>query len=75
MDLWKLTQRERTGYDTYCGLVVCAPDRETAAAIHPSDDWEADTWASSPEKVTVQYLGKAAKGIPQGVVLADFQAG
>lgn len=39
--------------------------------------WEdaADTWASSPDKVEVKYLGRARPGTKEGVILASFNAG
>lgn len=39
MNLYKLTQEECTGYDSYDSVIVCAETSENAAKIHP---WEYD---------------------------------
>ena len=81
MNLYKITQGEFIGYDTYDSAVVAAPSHEAARKIHPSpyvttDDWKnRDNWASSPDNVTAEYIGKAAAGTEAGVILASFNAG
>lgn len=91
MYLYKLIQSSVRGYDTYSNCVVCAPDEETAAKIHPSGDalaseldrpfispytgWEDSRWAQRPIDVEVVYLGVADPSIPEGVVCASFHAG
>lgn len=79
MKLYLLTQDENNGYDTYDSMVVAAMDVDTAKTIlpHENDSWGQSwsTWASSPNNVTVTYIGEAAPNIEQGVVLASFNAG
>ncbi|AHC30556.1 hypothetical protein CC53_gp139 [Rhizobium phage vB_RleS_L338C] len=62
--LWRLSQRDRSEYDTYDRAVVVAVNEDMARRIHPNNpaaadyDWSKDdTWARSPEHVTVKYLG------------------
>jgi len=88
MNLYKITQSEKEGYDTYDSAVVCAPSPKVARSIHPShggylpnlEQWKPgeywyEYWASSPESVSVKFIGKAARGMKQGVVMASFNAG
>lgn len=78
MKLWRLSQGEKTGYDTHDSCVVAAPDESAARRVHPSSvSWEGDfsTWASSPEGVRAEYLGEAKDGTPTGLILASFNAG
>jgi hypothetical protein len=79
MNLYLLTQKENSGWDTYDSVVVAAKNEQEAKKILPSEysDWNnlCGTWASSPENVTVEYIGKAKEGTVKGVVLASFNAG
>jgi hypothetical protein len=82
MKLWLISQDSNEGYDTYDSAVVCAPNEEAARFIHPgsgefnSHPWEINyTWCKSPDQVTVKEIGLAHPSMPQGVVLASFNAG
>lgn len=80
MNLYRLTQNENRGYDTYDACIVAARTLDDAAQIHPSafckKCWDqSGSWASTPENVNVEYIGKAATGIERGVILASFNAG
>ena len=82
MKLFKISQSENGGYDTFDSAVVVAKDETDAASIHPMlvwggnrQDWHSTTWAYSPAKVDVEYLGDAADGIERGVIVASFNAG
>lgn len=80
MNLYLLRQNENSGYDTYDSCVVAARTPDDAAQIHPSTYCEkcwdqSGSWASTPENVSVEYIGKAATGTVRGVVLASFNAG
>ena len=77
MNLYLLSQDENSGYDTYDSVIVAAETHGEASEIHPSvyGGWSSGIWASSPDNVTVEYLGKAKEGIKKGVVLASFNAG
>lgn len=84
MNLYLISQETNNDYDTFDSAVVCAPDELAARNMHPSGECESATeceleirrgsWCA-PEHVMVQYLGKATKGLKQGVVLASFNAG
>lgn len=80
MNLYKLTQSEACGYDTYDSCIVAARTIEGAVKIHPDTYCEkcgdqSGSWAAGPESIHAEYVGKAAPGITQGVVLASFNAG
>ena len=81
MKLFLISQSENTDYDSFDSAVVCAPDEDTARRMHPSNgeigsDWSRPfgSWCSSPDAVTVKYIGEAATGIEQGVVCSSFNA-
>jgi hypothetical protein len=84
MNLYLISQEENYVRSSYDAAVVCTPDEETARNMYPGDgtimesaSWldRFNCWCSSPDQVTVQYLGKADESIKQGVVLASFNAG
>lgn len=69
MKLFLISQDENNGYDTCDSAVVCAKNIEGARNTAPG---KAESWCSSPDLVTVVYLGEADGEIPPGVVLASF---
>jgi len=86
MKLFKISQTQEDGYDTYDSAVVAAPDEAAARNMNPSGgpsglgniqmDWARHAyigWCKSPDQVTVEYLGETDK--PQGVICASFNAG
>lgn len=80
MNLYRISQSENMGYDTYDSAVVVAEDAADARSIHPNgrDDWDPndDSWCSDPSMVEVEYLGIAAYGWGRGVVVcSSFNAG
>ncbi len=80
MNLYKLTQTEVHGYGTYDSCVVAARTLEDAATVHPDiycrKTWDqSGSWASCPDKVHAEYIGKAATGVERGVIVASFKAG
>ena len=91
MKLWLLEQDENNGYDTYDSMVVAAESEDEARHIHPNSDlleeataiakgWDPwkhliDSWATTPERVTVKLLGEAIPGTKAGVVVSSFNAG
>ena len=78
MNLYALTQSENGGYDTYDACIVCANSEDDAKQITPDgDDWneKCSSWASSPENVAVELIGKATDHIKRGVVIGSFNAG
>jgi len=83
-NLYLITQKENTDYDTFDGVVVFAPDEETARNMNPrtgkpmtDGDWEYpyNGWASDPKRVKVKFLGTAVPYSKKGIVLASFIAG
>lgn len=83
MYLYLISQNENNDYDNYDSAIVCAPSESMARLIHPGynsmdlkcfqEDY--NSWCSSPALVTVKLIGIAHPDIPQGVVLASFNAG
>lgn len=73
MNLYRISQVENTGYDTYDSAVVAAEDENAARQIHPCKygDWGdmTYTWASSPDTVIVEYIGTATPGIRAGTII------
>lgn len=76
MNLYKLSQTENGGYDTFDSCVVCADNEAAARLITPEykSTW-CGGWCSGPEYVEVELIGKAAAGLLAGVVLASYNAG
>lgn len=83
MKLFKLSQTENNGYDTYDSCVVAAENAEDAKLIHPSEhaseSWvterfDTGAWAK-PDQISVEEIGTAAPHIKPGVILASFNAG
>ena len=82
MKIFLISQSENNDYDTYDSAVVIAEDEESARKIHPSMDsfyeypWgKWPTWASSPDFVTVEYIGEAKKDSVKCVICASYNAG
>lgn len=83
MNLYHVSQKENTDYDTYSDFVVAAKNEEEARNTSPDgetmtqEDWarEYSCWASSPSKVKVELIGKASKGVEKGVICSSFHAG
>ena len=80
MNLYLISQIENEGYDTFDSMVVCAESEEDAKSIHPmgcNSYWETQSriWATSPQNVSVKYLGLSDDAIESGIVLASFNAG
>jgi len=82
MNIYKISQSDNNGYDTFDSAVVYALTEEDARNIVPLWDGEQgtwgegfDMWASSPSSVEVEYLGKDLGTVKPGVILASFNAG
>lgn len=79
MKLFLLSQDENVGYDTHDSAVVAAKNEDEAKLINISDytNWDDmySSWCSSPDNVTVTYLGEAKEGTKTGIILASFNAG
>ena len=73
MKLWKISQTESTGYDTFSDAVVVADNEDAARSVHPAcdnaesvvffsrywlqEEYHWSEWATKKENVTVVYLG------------------
>lgn len=88
LNIYLLSQDERRQYDTYDSCVVVAESEEEAVKIHPDSgnvvyNWWEDpmvqrcnhAWASHPNNVRVQCIGKADPSQEKGSILASFNAG
>ncbi len=75
MKLFLLKQYERTSEQAIKSCVVIARTYNDAAKTHPLsevkslEEWPVcDLWASTPDKVHLEFLGEAAKGAEKGIV-------
>lgn len=79
MKIWRISQDQYEGYDTFDSAIVAAETEEAAKSTHPSEygNWDKSNgdWCSSPGHVTAEYIGDAAPHIQAGVILASFNAG
>ena len=78
MNLYLLSQTQNNDYDTYDSCVVASEDRDSAKKINPcNSEWgyRFSAWCSSPEHVTVEYLGVAKEGTQEGIIISSFNAG
>lgn len=82
MNIYIVTRPGETSYEEYVGAVVIALSPTAAKRIHPAGGSNVDGteqgWSKSfvaPDKVEVEYLGKAAANSKPGVVLASFHNG
>lgn len=77
MNIYLLSQSDNRGYDTYDSCVVYAESEDAARLILPSEyaEFGGGTWASSPEGVTVKYLGATGNVAGPGLILASFKSG
>jgi hypothetical protein len=77
MKLFHISQTENNNYDTFDSAVVAAESEDAARNTVPGKpfghSWT--DWCSTPELVTVCYIGEAAEGTPAGVICASFNAG
>ena len=81
MNIYLVSQTDIEGYDSFDAFVCYAMCEEDAANTLPSSSvrWDDNykSWASSPSKVTVKYLGTctASNKSEAGVILASYNAG
>ena len=77
MKLWKLSQKANSDYDTYDSAIVAAETMNNAQMIEVGGPSGADVYGSwtKPEYVTVEYIGEAKEGTPEGIILSSFNAG
>jgi hypothetical protein len=90
MNLYRLSQKENDGYDTYDSAVVAAESPSDARTIYPGtsegweyrvaggqweSSWRGGAWTKSPASVLVEEIGIAKEGTERGVIIASFNAG
>ena len=79
LNLYQLSQESSTGPDCYDSCIVAAENEYRATRIHPNGsrfgtpNYFEDNWAL-PNKVTATLIGVAEPGIPEGVLVASFNA-
>jgi len=80
MNIYRISQDENSGWDTFDSAVVYAKSEEEAKRIHPNGYFGVEedlggTWAP-PKYVKVELLGKAESSIVEaGIIVASFNAG
>lgn len=89
MNIYKLSQTENKGWDTFDSMIVIAENEDQAKLMFPHSDnlegdydfstnyWgRLDYWATSPKNVNVELLGMCyfSDSKPK-IVLASFNAG
>ena len=75
MNIYKISQSENNGYDTFDSAIVAAESEEKARDMNPISEWgnnplkvnwdctsRRSSWAFSREKVNVEFLGVAKEG-------------
>lgn len=79
MKLYRISQTQVEGYDTYSDAIVAAPSMSMARCIHPAglhpSNWKLGSWCGSTAQVKVEYLGVAKSGTKLGVICASYHAG
>jgi hypothetical protein len=90
MNIYLISQEEFRGYDVFKSAVVIADSEAQAKQINPkstrltknpfmtTNDWNDpwSGWASSPDQVVVEYLGKADELYNKVMVICtSFNAG
>jgi hypothetical protein len=79
MFIYRLSQTDNIGYDTYDSIVVIAASTDDAREILPSPycAWgeRYSSWANSPDSVEVELIGVALHDSKPGLVLISFNAG
>jgi hypothetical protein len=85
MNLYKISQDDVGGWDTFDSAVVAAETVEAAKRIHPASyvdkpvgekrEYYSLSWTNDPEKVSCKFIGVAVTGTQQGVICASFNAG
>jgi hypothetical protein len=83
MNLYKISQDDVSGWDTYDSAIVVAETEEEAKKIHPAcyvnksvgEGADSSTWTNDPSKVLCELIGVAVAGTSKGVICASFNAG
>lgn len=75
MLIYKLTQDEKTGFDTYDSCVVIAPTeyRAKEISIEKLCEFSDKRWCNDPNKIKAELIGGSA--LPEQLVISSFNAG
>lgn len=78
MKIWRISQTQNDGWDTYDSAVVAAKSEDEARLVRPGlGDWGdlyLGGWCKWPGDVAVEFIGDGYQG-DAGVILASFNAG
>jgi hypothetical protein len=75
MNIYRISQDDNCGYDTYDSMIVSAKSKKKAQRMIPCGQHPHD-WANTVDGVEVEYIGKARKGQrDNAIILASFNAG
>lgn len=88
MNLYLLWPNDNINSHGYDEMVVAAESEEVARQIHPLERydnilsgwekfgvWTSGQWASSPENVSVKYLGTADSSLEKGIISLSYEGG
>ena len=79
MNIYKVSQTENRGYDTYDSFICYALTEEDAANQLPTGrhTWKDSyyAWCTNPSKTTVEYIGTSTYPVMAGLILSSFNAG
>lgn len=70
-----LVTREDADYDQYRGFVVAAKSKVALRAVIDGETSKSTSRTGAWDKVTIQRVGSAARGVGPGILLSDFRAG
>ena len=77
MNIYRISQDQNNGYDTFDSAVVVANTEEEARKISPGGRWYTvySDWCMTPDDVKVELIGTTDKVFKNPVICASFNAG
>jgi hypothetical protein len=84
MNLYRISQRKNSEYDTFDSAIVAAESEKDASKIHPNgredipNERESGlfgSWVNNPKHVKAKLIGVALEGTVRGVICASYNAG
>lgn len=77
MNIYKVSQTENTGYDTFDSFICYAATTHQASHMLPENEYTkwGSEWCKSADQVTVELLGNNKLVTEASVILASFNAG
>ena len=75
MLIFRLSQNECIGYDTYDACIVIAPTEERAKelSIDKVSELSGSHWPKDPSKIDIELIGGSSLG--EQIILASYNAG